>query len=278
MSINSFHLTKLSSLKKTFINYLKKPILLLFIITTLILSGCVKYDVGINFNHTNSGELVQHIQLAENLSSFSGNYVLEWLKSLERRSKKLQGSAQRISPTEIIIKIPFTNSRELQEKFNRFFNNYSQDQQAEKIENNTELQQISSKLIAQDNNFIFLSRHHLTYDIDLRSLAALTSKENNLSSSKSILNLDFSLQTPWGIKNIQNTEYSITPEKTINQWIWKLKAGNLNHIEVVFWLPNILAIGTLIIILFVWGGFYLKGYLGKTAIQNSDQVITSKES
>jgi hypothetical protein len=237
----------------------------------------VKYDLGINFYNTNSGELIQHIQLSENLSSFSGNYISEWLKSIERQSKKLQGSAQRISPTEIIVKIPFTNSRELQEKFNLFFNNYSQDKQAEKIESNTELQQISSKLIVQDNNFIFLSRHHLTYDTDLRSLAALTSKENNLSSSKSVINLDFSLQTPWGIKNIQKTEYSIQPEKTRQQWIWKLKAGNLNHIEVVFWLPNILAFGTLTIILFVWGGFYLKGYLGKTAIQNNDQGIASNE-
>ncbi|TAF18902.1 MAG: DUF3153 domain-containing protein, partial [Nostocales cyanobacterium] len=238
--------------KKTiFTNYLQKPILLLLIITTFTLSGCVKYDLGINFNHTNNGELIQHIQLSENLTSFSGNYISEWLKSLEKKKKKLQGSTERISSTEIIVKIPFTNTRELQTKFNNFFNKYNQDQKTDKLENNTELKQISANLIATDNNFIFLSRHHLTYDMDLSSLAALTSQENNLVNSQSMINLDFSLQAPWGIKNIQKIDQPIIPEKNGKQWIWKLKPGELNHIEVVFWLPNFLGIGTLIIILFV---------------------------
>ncbi|TAE54676.1 MAG: DUF3153 domain-containing protein [Nostocales cyanobacterium] len=255
--------------KNIFNNYLQKPILLIIIIiATFTLSGCVKYDLGINFNHTNNGELVQHIQISENLTSFSGNYVSEWLKSLERRAKKLQGSTERISSTDIIVKIPFTNSRELQTKFNSFFNKYNQDKKTENLEKDTELKQISANLIATDNNFIFLSRHHLTYDIDLRSLAALTSKENNLNTDQSILNLDFSLQTPWGIRNIQKTENSIQPEKNGKQQIWKLKPGQLNHIEVVFWLPNLLGIGTLIIVLIVFLGVYLKGYLGKAKIPN----------
>jgi hypothetical protein len=37
-----------------------------------------------------------------------------------------------------------------------------------------------------------------------------------------------------------------------------LKVGDMNHVEVVFWLPNFLGIGTLLIIGFVWLGLYLR--------------------
>jgi hypothetical protein len=40
--------------------------------------------------------------------------------------------------------------------------------------------------------------------------------------------------------------------------MWTLKPGQLNHLEAVFWLPSPLGIGTLVIVLLVLGGFYLK--------------------
>ncbi|MEA5579192.1 DUF3153 domain-containing protein [Anabaena sp. UHCC 0451] len=239
---------------------------LLIIFASLILSGCVEYDLGVNFNNANNGELVQHIKLSENLTSFSGDYVSEWLNSLERRARKLEGSAKRISPEEIFVKIPFSNGRELQEKFSGFFN-YRTAQKPDTV-NNAELPNIASNLVVKDNNFLLLSRNHLTYDLDLRSLSALTSKANSLTGTGSIINLDFSLQTPWGVKNIQQTEDVIQPEQHDKQLIWKLKPGELNHVEVIFWLPNMLGIGTLLIILFVWGGFYLRYTLLTSGFQD----------
>ncbi|MFN6395199.1 MAG: DUF3153 domain-containing protein, partial [Aphanizomenon sp.] len=74
-----------------------KPIILTVILSSLLLSGCVKYDLGVNFNSTNNGELIQHIQLAEKLTIFSGDYLSEWLKTLENQARTLGGSTQRIS-------------------------------------------------------------------------------------------------------------------------------------------------------------------------------------
>ncbi|WP_071188613.1 DUF3153 domain-containing protein [Trichormus sp. NMC-1] len=250
-------LSLIAAITFRFIKNRLKPISWVVISAAFMLSGCVQYDLGINYNNTNNGEIVQHIQLSEKLTSFSGDYIWEWLNSLERRARKLEGSAKRISPEELIVKIPFSNGRELQEKFSGFFN-YRSSQNPNQVPQDSEIPTIASNLLVEENNFLLLSRNRLIYDLDLRSLSALTSKRNVLAGSASVLNLDFSLQTPWGVKTIQKTEDAIQPEKDGKQLIWKLKPGELNHIEVVFWLPNMLGIGALIIILFVWGGFYLR--------------------
>jgi hypothetical protein len=249
--MNVFTLIKIRSqlIKSVFLAITKiKPIVFMVILSSLLLSGCMKYDLGVNFNSTNNGELVQHIQLSEKITIFSSDYLSQWLKTLENRARTLAGSIERVSPTEIIVKIPFTSGKELQEKFTGFFNTRtSEDSDGSEISN------ITSTLVAEDTNFFILSRNHLVYDLDLRSLAMLTTKDDS-----SIVNLDFSLQTPWGIKNIDNSENAIQPEKNGNQLIWTIKPGDINHIDVVFWLPNFLGIGTLLIIGFVWLGLYLR--------------------
>lgn len=236
-----------------------RPIILLVVLASLLLSGCVKYDVGVNFSNSNSGALVQHIKLGERLTSFSGDYVYAWLDSIENRARKLEGKAQRVSPEEVIVTIPFTNGEELQTKFNEFFNSRS-NQPAESVssESNSELPKIESNLLLEQNNFLLLVRNRLIYDLDLRSLSIIASKGNVLANPGSILDLEFSLQTPFGASNIPITENAIEPEKNNNQLVWQLRPGELNHIEAVFWLPSPLGIGALLITLFIWGGLYLR--------------------
>ncbi|BAY22839.1 hypothetical protein NIES2100_26030 [Calothrix sp. NIES-2100] len=236
-----------------------KPILWFVLFASLLLTGCVQYDVGVNFDHSNHGEFVQHIKLGERLTSFSGDYVYEWLNSIERRAKKLEGKTRRISPEEIIVSIPFTNGQELQEKFNNFFNSHV-NQKPESVENesDSELPKIESNLLIEQNNFLLLVKNRLIYDLDLRSLSLIASNGNVLANTGSILDLDFSLKTPFGAKNIPIAENAIEPEINKNQLVWKLRTGELNHIEVVFWLPSPLGIGALLISLFVWGGIYLR--------------------
>ncbi|MBD2343866.1 DUF3153 domain-containing protein [Anabaena subtropica] len=225
----------------------------------MLLTGCVQYDVGVNFDNSNRGQLVQHIKLAEKLTSFSGDYVYEWLNSIERRARKLEGTAKRISQEEVIVTIPFSNGQELQTKFNEFFNSRSpQTSETEADTGNEEFPKIASNLLLTQNNFLLVVRNQLIYDLDLRSLSLIASKGNVLADTGSILDLKFALKTPWGAKSIQRTETAVQPEKQGGQLVWQLQPGELNHIEVVFWLPSPLGIGGLLIILFIWGGIYLR--------------------
>lgn len=257
----------------------RNPILWLVLLTSLLLTGCVKYDVGLNFDNSNSGELVQHIKLGERLTSFSGDSVYEWLNSIERRARQLEGKTQRVSQEEIIVTIPFSSGRELQEKFNEFFNSRA-NQPSESVGNqsDSQLPKIESNVLFEQNNFLLLVRNRLIYDLDLRSLSLIASKGNVLANAGSILDLEFSLKTPWGAKNIQLTETAIEPEKNGNRLVWKLQPGELNHIETVFWLPSPLGIGALLIILFVWGGFYLRyNFMPDPRIQFSPKAATAQE-
>jgi Protein of unknown function (DUF3153) len=258
---------------------IRNPILWVVLLTSLLLTGCVKYDVGINFGNSNSGELVQHIKLGERLTSFSGDSVYEWLNSIERRTRQLEGKTQRVSQEEIIVTIPFSSGRELQEKFNEFFNSRAnQPSESVQSESDSELPKIESNVLLEENNFLLLVRNRLIYDLDLRSLSLIASKGNVLTNAGSILDLEFSLKTPWGAKNIQLTETAIEPEKNGNQLVWKLQPGELNHIEAVFWLPSPLGIGGLLIILFVSGGLYLRyNFMPDPRIQFSPKVAVNRE-
>lgn len=183
----------------------------LVLLVSLLLSSCVQYQVGVNFNNPNQGEIVQHIKLGERLMSFSGDSVAAWLDSIERRAKQLQGKAKRISNQEVTVTIPFNNGAELAEKFNAFFNPIGK-KKLSSAEQNSELPQIDSRLRLNQNNLLLLVRNRLSYDLDLRSLELISTNGNLLASSSPILEFEFSLNTPWGARSVEAAENAIHPE------------------------------------------------------------------
>lgn len=261
-----------------------RKILPLVLLTSLLLSGCVNYDIGVNFNNSNRGEFVQHIKLEEKLTSLSGDYVYEWLNSIEKRARKLEGKAKRISREEVIVTIPFSNGEELQTKFNEFFSPHQSSSEPNTAESNSEIPKVESNFLLFQNNFLLAVRNNLIYDLDLRSLAVIASKGNVLADTGAILNLEFTLNTPWGANVITVSEdatptvnYANAPEKIGNRLVWHLQPGELNHIEVVFWLPSPLGIGGLLIILFVWGGIYLRyTFMPDPRIQFAPKAVSAK--
>lgn len=225
-----------------------------------LLSGCVNYDVGVNFEGVHRGKFVQHIKLEERLTNFSSAQVEDWLKSIEQRAKQLNGKIQRISDQEIVVTIPFSSGKELESKFNQFFNPVTQKDIAVKDKKALDLPNFNSKVHLNQGNFFFWQRTHFSYDLDLRSLGVVSNSGNVVVSPGSILDLRFSLETPWGARSIENTENAIAPEVDAqgHTLIWTLKPGQLNHLEAVFWLPSPLGIGILVIVLIVLGGYYWK--------------------
>jgi hypothetical protein len=192
--------------------------------------------------------------------SFSGDSAQEWLNSIERRTQKLQGKTKRLSNQEVTVTIPFNNGAELEAKFNEFFNPTGKKNSEAITSTATELPNIDSQMSLTQNNLLFLLRNRLSYDLDLRSLSLISTNGNLLVSPGEILELEFSLNTPWGARSIEKAENGIRPEsyQKGRQLVWTLKPGQLNHLEAVFWLPSPIGIGTAVIILFVAAGIYLR--------------------
>ncbi|MEG4408471.1 DUF3153 domain-containing protein [Microcoleus sp. MON2_D5] len=233
---------------------------LVFCLLTLV-TGCVQYDVGVNFESQTRGEIVQHIKLGERLTSFSSETVAEWLKSVESRVRLLDGKTKRLSPTEVLVRIPFNNGAELQDKFNQFYNPIAPTTKyrtASPLE--TDLPKFESHLSVKQNNLLLVLRNRLSLELDLRSLSLLSSNGSLLLSPGGLLELDFSLNTPWGAKSIETVAGALVPEtyQQGKQLVWKLKPGEVNYLEAIFWIPSPVGIGALIIALFVAAGIALK--------------------
>jgi Protein of unknown function (DUF3153) len=225
---------------------------ILFCLVTIALSGCVKYDTGINFHGFNDGEIVQHIQLGDRLNSFNPQAVNTWLASLEQRTTQAQGRLNRLSDREFEIVIPFASTQELVAKTNRFFN-----------PNPTTTSDPESKFHArlqiEQSNWLAIVKTHLIYDLDLRAISTAKTNDRVALSANDFVDLKFRIDTPFGI---QNSESSTSPNllKTTegHQTVWQLQPGQIDRIDVVFWLPNPLGIGAFIIILVSIIGYYVK--------------------
>lgn len=239
--------------------FVRFRLLWLMLLGSLLLSGCVQYEVGVNFDNPNHGEIVQHIKLGERLTSFSGDSAQEWLNSIERRARQLQGKSRR-SDQEVTVTIPFNNGAELEAKFNEFFNPVGKKNSELATSKPSELPNIDSQLSLTQNNFLLLLRNRLSYDLDLRSLSLISTNGNLLVSPGEILELEFSLNTSWGARSVETADNAIRPEsyQLGRQLVWKLQPGQINHLEAVFWLPSPIGIGTVVIALFVAAGIYLR--------------------
>lgn len=230
------------------------------LLSSLLLTGCVQYNLGVNFEGQHHGAIVQHIKLGEQLTSFSNEQAQEWLRSIEQRATQLQGETKRLSDEEIIVTIPFNNGTELESKFNQFFNPVAQKKSPANAGDMVELTALNSKFHLTQGNLIFVQRNKLSYDLDLRSLGVLSANGNVIVSPSSLLDLQFSLETPWGARSVNTAGNAISPEvyNDGHQLVWKLQPGQLNHLEAVFWLPSPLGVGTLAIVLLILSGFYFK--------------------
>lgn len=245
---------------------LKFPVLWVMVLATLLLGGCVDYDLGVNFANTNKGEIVQSIKVGEKLTEFGGDTLKEWLHSIETRASALGGRTKKISDREIAVTIPFNNGEEFAEKFNRFFNPTGE----QPNETAANIPKINSLMSLHQGNFLVAVRNQLSYDLDLRSIGQLSPDGKIAIDPVSLLELQFRLNTSWGANNVAKGENAIVP--TIlndgHQLVWQLQPGAINHIEAVFWLPSPLGIGAVIIALLVGLGIFLKDKVlpGKRAI------------
>jgi hypothetical protein len=225
------------------------------LLVSLVISGCVQYDVGVKVAGPHQGVLVQQIHLDEELSGFAGKQAKQWLGGIESRVRSLGGQVKRSSAQDLTVRIPFTNAQDLTKKFQAFFQPETPDQT-----NSQALPDLDLRFSLDQSNLLLLQRCHLRLDADLRSLGLVAADGEVIINPGSLFNLQFSLESPWGAKNIDRVDNPILPaiDRGGHRLTWQLQAAELNHIEAVFWLPNPLGLGAIVITLLMLVGFYVK--------------------
>ena len=239
----------------------KNPIfyLLPFILCLLtLLTGCVDYDVGVNFDSPYDGTIVQHIQIGEELTNLDRSATKQWLNSIEDRAYQLRGKVKRISSEELAVVIPFHNGKELVEKFNQFFYGDSSPTASSSPTETTELASINSQMSLRQSNLLLFERNYINLIVDLRALGATSNQSKIVVAPNSIANLTFQLNAPWIARSLPGSNRLNPVNSTSGKLIWQLQPGQINHIEAVVWLVSPLGIGTAVIIVLMIAGFYLK--------------------
>ncbi|RMF63667.1 MAG: DUF3153 domain-containing protein, partial [Cyanobacteria bacterium J069] len=218
----------------------------------------IQYDVGITYDSQTHGELVQRIRLDGQIPVARRSTARAWLDGLEQQARKLGGKVRHPSKQESLITIPFNNGKDLTAKFNRFFNPSVEERGQIWGNSLAELPAVSARMTVRENNLLLVQRNRLSVDLDLRPLAVRAADGSLLVTPDGWLNIDFRLNTPWGVQNIDSTP---EPKLGDRQLAWTLEAGDLNHLEAVFWVPSPLGLGTVAIALIVGIGALLKALL-----------------
>lgn len=193
--------------------------------------------------------------MGDEFTNFNQQEAKHWLKSVEKRARGLHGSTQRLSTQELDVRIPFHNGADLVEKFNDFFNPEGQNLQATDLD----LVQLKSAIALEQKNWLLFERNRATLDVDLRALGVLSQRGSLILSPGSLLDLDVSLKTPLGARVInRNTTAAPVTRKEGDRLIWTLQPGQLNHLEVAFWVPSWVGLGSGGLIALLFLGYYLK--------------------
>ncbi|MBP0021399.1 MAG: DUF3153 domain-containing protein [Cyanobacteria bacterium SBLK] len=242
------------------------------VVSALFLSGCIRYDVGVTVEGQNGGTISQHVKLGEQLTRFNPSEASRWLKTIEDRAKKLKGKSKYLADDELLVTIPFYNGKDLVSKFNKFFNPAGQEI-ASSESSTLDAVQLVSEMEIDQSNLILVERDRLSLAVDLRGLEVLSDRSPISLESGFPIAIDFALSTPWGARYLVRTPDGISPpvRRVGDRSIWTLQTGEINHIEVVYWIPSYLGMGFIAIVLLTILGIYVK----EKYFSDSDVPVTT---
>ena len=250
-------------------------------VLALGLSGCMEYDVGIRFNSQTAGAIVQEIHL-NRLMTVGAVTFEDWFESLEQETRNLKGFSRRRSPQDLELTLPFVNGADLVQKFNQLFDRSQPPQVSSSNSSNssnnaasngtTGVFPLTARIDLTQQNALLAIRNHLDLQVDLTRLGMITPEGDRLFDTDPLLQLNFYLETPWGVQwrttSTASTPTGLTASGSTftgstftgsigathtqgNRASYPLRSGEINHITATFWIPSPVGLGALGILLLV---------------------------
>ncbi len=224
---------------------LKRIASLLALGLLVLLTGCIQYDLDVQFDSQTHGQIVQRLQWRDALG-VTPAAVQSWQQALTQRVHTVGGRVRVQGEGQIEITIPFNNGADLQQRFNQFFG------EGEPL---PRLQlpggePIAATLTVTQGNWLVAIATHVTLWVDLRSVPVFTDSPSALLRQVQVWQGQVSFTTPGPVWDDRAQAVRTTP--------WQLQPGAINQIEVRFWVPSPIGIGAGAIALGVAIGYGLK--------------------
>ncbi|MEM7064556.1 MAG: DUF3153 domain-containing protein [Cyanobacteria bacterium P01_B01_bin.77] len=207
--------------------------LLIVLVLALGLSGCVDYQLGIQFDSQTHGVLLQTLHLDERFVALNSEARQQWLQVFIEEAKTFSGKVTSLDDGTLQVQIDFNNGADLVQKFNQLF---AEDGLMTQVPGAPPL--LAHLELSQKNWGIALL-NHLHAEIDLSAIGA-DSAIGDGGALDRWRTLDLSFQID-----------ALAAETDR----WPLVPGQLNTIDTMFWIPSPIGIGAVVIALLCAGGY-----------------------
>ncbi len=221
---------------------LKRLIIRLIVLTVLALglTGCIDYQLGIQFDSQTHGVLIQTLHLDNQFVALNGEARQQWLQIFIEEAKSFSGKATSLDDGSLQLRIDFYNGVDLTEKFNQIF---AKDGLMTQVPGAPPL--LAHMDLTQQNWGVALL-NHLQADIDLTALKA----DKAIGAGGAL--------DRWRTLNL-SIEIGAMGEH--NQW--SLTPGQVNKVDTTFWVPSPIGIGAVVITLLCAGGYGVRHGLSR---------------
>lgn len=217
------------------------------VLCVLLLTGCLQYDLDIQFDSQTHGQLVQQLRWRGGEVATNPQWS-EWVTVLRDRTAAVGGSVRWLDDQALEIVIPFNNGKELETKFNQFFDPET---------STTPLTlfggaPITAQLSLRQGNWLGVISNHADIHFDLTAVPDLAETGVPLLQGQQLLTGRVSVTAPW----VRSPTDDRLPVQS-----WALVPGAVNDIAADFWVPSPIGIGAAAIALLVLVGYALKYWL-----------------
>ncbi|MBT9310649.1 DUF3153 domain-containing protein [Leptothoe kymatousa] len=199
---------------------------------SICLSGCVDYELGIDFDSQTHGTLVQTLHLNDQFVSLNSDVRQQWLQVFIQEAKTFSGKATSLDDGTLQVTIDFNNGADLVKKFNQLF---AADGPMTQVPGAPPL---LAHLDLSQQNFGVALLNHLQAEIDLRGLSA-----------------DQAIGEGGALDGWRTLSLSFDIDSIADASHWPLTPGEVNTLDATFWIPSPIGIGAGVIILLCAGGY-----------------------
>ncbi|HEY9888087.1 MAG TPA: DUF3153 domain-containing protein [Candidatus Obscuribacterales bacterium] len=225
-------------------DWLKKGLRLVVLVSLLLLTGCLQYDLTVQFDSQTHGQWVQQLQWRR--GAIAANPDLQrWVELLRDRAQQVGGHTQLRDDATLVITVPFNNGEGLATTFNDFFNPPGTTVPFTLPGGDP----LTAHLTLHQGNWLLALQNHLTLTLDLTAVPDLAATGLPLLQDSQLLSGQVTIAAPW----VRSPTGVFTPRQT-----WVLRPGTLNEIEADFWVPSPIGIGAGAIALLTLSGYGLK--------------------